>query len=157
LILRYGEEAVIQEDLYTGVEDITYKGVALHPRTPDWRIEVGFIDDPMSLGRLTLRGSKTSRWNVAGVTIGSPLADVQKINGKPFLVTGVDSDFSGFVVDWKGGVLGRPLPGGCGVVLRFGRGNDMGGPSRDRILSNDADLLKWAPVVEQIEVRFPDK
>jgi len=42
-----------------------------------------------------------SHWNVPGVTVGSTLAEVQKINGKPLLVTGVDSDFSGFVVDCR--------------------------------------------------------
>jgi hypothetical protein len=40
-------------------------------------------------------------WNVPGVTVGSTLGEVQKINGKPLLVTGVDSDFSGFVVDCR--------------------------------------------------------
>lgn len=159
LMLRYGDEAVIQDGLFSGVEDITYKGLVLHPRSPEWRIEVFFADETMSrVARLTLHDAKTSHWNAAGVTLGSTLAEVQKINGKPFLVTGVDSDFSGFVVDWKGGVLGRPLPGGCGVVVRFGRGNDIkDAPSGDRISSKDARLLKWGPAVEQIEVRFPDK
>jgi hypothetical protein len=45
LMRRYGEEAVIQEKLYTGVEDITYSGVVLLPRAPDWRIEVSFTDE----------------------------------------------------------------------------------------------------------------
>src|SRR5882762_9590677 len=37
LMLRYGGEAVIQDGLYTGVEDITYKGLVLFPHAPDWR------------------------------------------------------------------------------------------------------------------------
>jgi hypothetical protein len=69
---------------------------------------------------LTLQHTaKTSHWNVAGVTIGSSLAEVQKINGKPLLVNGFDSDFAGFVVNWKGGTLARPLPGEG--TLRQGR------------------------------------
>lgn len=160
LIHRYGQEAVLENNLSTGVEDITYKGLVLLPHAADWRIEVAFTDETMSrVARLTLRNSaKTSHWNVAGVTIGSTLAEVQKINGKPFLVHGFDSDFSGFVVSWKGGKLDGRLPGGCRVGVRFGKDNNsVPGLSAERISSDDGKLLKWGPVVEQIEVSFSDK
>ena len=84
-------------------------------------------------------------------------SEVQKINGKPYLIREFGTDGGGFVVDWKGGVLDRPLEGGCGIVVRFGRGDDMRPPGGDPISSNNAKLLKWGPVVEQIELRFPDK
>jgi hypothetical protein len=100
--------------------------------------------------------AKTSYWNVAGVTIGSSLAEVQKINGKPLLVNGFDSDFAGFVVNWKGGTLARPLPGGCRVRVRFGKDDDRSA-SGDRISSDNAELVKWGPVDTQIEVNFPSK
>jgi hypothetical protein len=160
LIQRYGQEAVIEDNLSTGVEDITYRGLVLLPRSADWRIEVAFTDETMSrVARLTLRNSaKTSHWNVAGVTIGSTLAEVQKINGKPFLVHGFDSDFSGFVVSWKGGKLDGRLPGGCRIGVRFGKGdNSAPALSAEGILSDNGKLLKWGPVVGQIEVSFPDK
>src|SRR5260370_12974954 len=48
LMLRYGEEAVIQDGLSTGVEDITYKGLVLFPHAPDWRIVGSFADQTMS-------------------------------------------------------------------------------------------------------------
>jgi hypothetical protein len=158
LMQRYGQEAVIQDDLSTGVEDITYRGVVLLPQAADWRIEVSFTDETMNrVAGLILRSStKTSHWNVAGVTIGASLAAVQKINGKPFLVNGFDSDFAGFVTNWKGGALGRPLPGGCTVTVRFFKEDDQS-PSGQRISSDSAELVKWAPVVEQIEVTFPGK
>jgi hypothetical protein len=157
LKLRYGDEAVIQDDLFSGVEDITYKGIALHPRSPEWRLDVAFMDESMSgVARLTLRDTKASHWKIAGVTIGATLAEVQRINGKPFLISEAETDFDGFVVDWKGGVLGRPLPGGCMIVVRFGRAGDVGARG-GRTASNDAKLLKSGPIVEQIEVRFPDK
>src|SRR5262249_27658759 len=47
LMQRYGQEAVIQDDLHTGVEDITYKGLVLMPQAPEWRIEVSFTDEAM--------------------------------------------------------------------------------------------------------------
>lgn len=160
LMLRYGDEAVIQDGLYAGVEDITYKGVVLLPRVPEWRIEVSFTDETMNrVAGLTLPNTaKTSHWNVAGVTIGSSLADVQKINDKPFLINEANTDFDGFVASWKGGILGRALPGGCTIAVRFGRDDDkILGISGDRISSDNLKLVKWGPVVEQIKVSFPEK
>nr|WP_035656801.1 hypothetical protein [Bradyrhizobium sp. STM 3809] len=158
LLQRYGEEAVIDKELFTGVEDITYEGVVLLPRSPEWRIEIGFADETMQrVSRLTLIDAKTSHWNVAGVTLGATLAEVQKINGRPFLMREFFTDGGGFVVDWKGGALDRPLPGGCGISVRFGKGREDGAPAGDRISSRNPQARKWAPVVEQIVVYFPDK
>jgi hypothetical protein len=161
-MLRYGEEAIIQDGLYTGVEDITYKGLVLLPRAPEWRIEVSFTDETMNrVSGLTLHdAAKTSRWNVAGLTIGSSLAEVQKVNGKPFLVNGFDSDAGGFVRNWNGGMLNRPLPGGCRVTVRFGKDGsvpyDLAGDGV-KISSDNAKLVKWGPIIAQIGVNFPER
>src|ERR1700744_3035852 len=161
LLMRYGEEAVAQDNLYTGVEDITSKGVVLLPRAPEWRIEVSFTDETMNrVAGLTLHDTaKTSHWNVAGLTIGSSLAEVQKINGKPFLVNGFDSDAGGFVRNWNGGALSRPLPGGVRVTVRLGRNgsapDDLAGEGV-KISADDCRLVKWAPVVTQIGIGFPE-
>jgi len=158
LMHRYGEEAVIDDKLSTGVEDITYQGVVLSPQSPDRRIEIGFTDDTMRrVARLTLIDAKTSHWNVAGVTLGSTLAEVQKNNGRPFLIREFLTDAGGFVVTWKGGALGHPLSGGCTISLRFGKGSDMNAPAGDAISSENTKLRKWGPVVEQIVVSFPEK
>jgi hypothetical protein len=159
LMQRYGDEAAIGDKLSTGVEDITYQGVVLMPQSPDRRIEIGFTDDTMRrVARLTLIDAKTSQWMVAGVTLGSTLAEVQKINGRPFLIREFFTDGGGFVVDWKGGALSRPLPaGGCFLGVRFGKADETGSPTGDPIASDKANLRKWGPVVEQIVVSFPEK
>ncbi|MFT4122146.1 hypothetical protein [Bradyrhizobium sp.] len=160
LLQRYGKEAVVQD--LPGAEGERYKGVVLFPKAADRRIEVAFTDDKARrTSGLTLRDSaKTSRWSVGGITIGSSLADVQKANGKPFLVSGFEWDYGGFVTDWKGGALSRPLEGDCTVTIRFGK--NAGAPkslSGDGVKasSDNAALVKWAPVVTEIGVNFPDK
>jgi hypothetical protein len=160
LMLRYGDEAIIQDDLFTGIEDITYKGLVLHPRPLDWRIEVAFTDETMSrVSVLTLpNDAKSSHWNFAGVTVGASLADVQKINGTPFLVKEAETDADGFVASWNGGILDRPLPGNCMITVRFGRNdNNLAPISGDRVSSDNPKLVKWPPVVILIEVNFPKK
>ncbi|MFB6451895.1 hypothetical protein [Bradyrhizobium tunisiense] len=157
---RYGKDAVVQE--VPGAEGERYKGVVLFPKARDRRIEIAFTDDKAGRASgLTLRDAgRPSLWNVAGVTIGSSLADVQKANGKPFLVSGFEWDYGGFVTDWKGGALGRPMQGGCRMTIRFG--GKTGAPkalSGDGVkaASDNAALVKWAPVVTEIGVNFPDK
>lgn len=110
---RFGKDAVVQD--LPCAEGEKYKGVVLFPTARDRRIEIAFTDDKaMRASGLTLRDTaRTSRWSINGVSIGSGLADVQKANGKPFLVSGFEWDYGGFVTDWKGGALGRPLQGGA--------------------------------------------
>lgn len=157
---RFGQNAVVQD--LPGAEGEQYKGLVLFPKARDRRIEVAFTDDKAKRASgLTLRDvGKTSLWSVGGVTIGSSLADVQKANGKPFLVSGFEWDYGGFVTDWKGGALGRPLQGGCTVTIRFGK--NAGAPKSllgdgVKAASDNAAMLKFAPVVTEIGVNFPDK
>lgn len=157
---RYGQEAVVQD--LPGAEGEQYKGLVLFPKARDGRIEVAFTDAKgKRASGLTLRDAgKASRWNVGGVTIGSSLAEVQKANGKPFLVSGFEWDYGGFVTDWKGGALGRPLQGGCRVTVRFGK--KSGAPKSllgdgVKAASDNATLVKFAPAVTEIGLNFPDK
>ncbi|MDN5004930.1 hypothetical protein ACFQZO_29180 [Bradyrhizobium sp. GCM10027634] len=157
---RYGKDAVVQE--LPGAEGETYKGLVLFPKAMDRRIEIGFADDKAgrASGLILRDTAKTSRWSVSGITIGSSLADLQKANGKPFLVADFEWDYGGFVTDWKGGTLGHPLQGGCTVTIRFDR--KSAAPKSllgdgVKVASDNATLVKWAPVVTEIGVNFPDK
>jgi hypothetical protein len=160
LMQRYGQEAVIQD--LSGTEgDATFKGIVLFPHDKERQIKVWFTDDALKrVDSLSLRATAKSNWKVAGVTIGSTLAEVQKINGKPFLVNGFQWDYGGFVANWNGGSFGRPLPGGCKLVLRFDK--DAGPPEGMSgegitVSSDNPTLVKWRPVVTEIGVNFPKK
>ncbi|MDU6750800.1 MAG: hypothetical protein E6447_24435, partial [Bradyrhizobium sp.] len=143
-------------------EGETYQGLVLFPRAMDRRIEVAFIEDKTAtVSALTLRDSaKSSRWTVAGISIGASLAAVQKANGKPFVVSGFGWDYGGFVTDLKNGALGRRLPGGCSITLRFGKDKDapraLSGDGV-KVSSDNPALLKFAPVVTEIGVNFAAK
>ncbi|WP_298870871.1 hypothetical protein [uncultured Bradyrhizobium sp.] len=160
LMQRYGKEAEIQD--LSGAEGETYKGLVLFPRVMERRLEVAFAEDKSKrVSGLTLRDTaRTSKWNVSGIMIGSSLADVQRANGKPFTVAGFEWDYGGFVTDWKGGALGHPMQGGCTVTIRFDR--KSAAPKSllgdgVKVASDNAMLVKWAPVVTEIGMNFPDK
>ncbi|MGJ5134237.1 hypothetical protein [Bradyrhizobium oligotrophicum] len=157
---RYGGEAVVQD--LPGAEGETYKGLVLFPRAMDRRIEIAFIEDKRAtVSGLTLRDTaKTSRWSVAGVSIGASLAAVQSANGKPFVVAGFGWDYGGYVTDFKNGALGRMQPGGCSITIRFGTSKDtpraLSGDGV-KVASDNPVLLKLAPVVTAIGVNFAAK
>jgi hypothetical protein len=155
---RYGDEVVTEE--LPGAEATSYAGMVLHPRAPDWRIEVWFTDDTLSKVEYLGLHEKTSRWNVAGVAIGTSLADVQKLNGRPFLILGFDWDYGGWLADWKGGTFDRPLPGGCKLSLRFSvdakTPNNFEGEGV-KISSDNPALNKLKPVVSEISVKLGAK
>jgi hypothetical protein len=155
---RYGKDAVIAE--LPGAEGEKYKGVALFPRARDQRIEISFAGNAMNaVAGLSIRNAgKGSRWNIAGVSIGSRIEDVQKANGRPFVVSGFGWDYGGFVTDWKGGALASLQPGGCRIMLRFDK--EAGAPTSllgdgVKISSDSAALRKWGPVVSEMGVNFP--
>lgn len=157
---RFGKEAVVQD--LPGAEGEQYRGLVLFPKARDGRIEVAFTDDKgRRASGLTLRDAgKAGRWSVNGVTIGSSLADVQKANGKPFLVNGFEWDYGGFVTDWKSGALAGPLEGGCTITIRFGKkASAPKSLSGDGVkaASDSAALVRFAPVVTEIGMNFPDK
>jgi hypothetical protein len=151
LMQRYRQQAMVQ----------TRNALVLWPRAMGRRIEVAFTDDAMNrVASLTIRSSVlVSRWNVRGVTIGSTLADVQNINGKPFLVNGYQWDQSGIVTNWRGGMLGQSLHGGCRIAVRFG----MEGEAPKfwlgdvRLSSDNVGLLKWGSLVTETGVNFVAK
>jgi hypothetical protein len=158
LTQRYGKDAAIAE--LPGAEGEKYKGVVLFPRARDQRIEISFAGNAMNAAAgLSIRhAGKGSRWNIAGVSIGSSLADVQKANGRPFVVSGFGWDYGGFVTDWKGGALASLQPGGCRIMLRFDK--EAGAPANllgdgVKVASDNASLRKWGPVVTEMGVNFP--
>ena len=73
------------------------------------RIEIAFGDTvnlryPKSV---TLRGSQSVWHTVSGVTLGTTVEDLQRLNTKPFEFNGFGWDYGGQVVNWHGGALAR--------------------------------------------------
>jgi hypothetical protein len=73
------------------------------------RIEIVFGDTinlryPKSV---TLRGSQSVWHTMAGVSLGTTVDDLQKLNTKPFEFNGFGWDYGGQVVNWHGGALAR--------------------------------------------------
>jgi hypothetical protein len=76
--------------------------------------------------RIIIGGGKT-RWRSAdGITIGTTLQDLAKLNGRPFQLRGFGREGGGMVVSWEGGRLGGDYRLGETVLVRLGPDQDFG-------------------------------
>jgi len=109
---RYGRGALRHADVPLG-EGETAPGTVLFPGDSLRRVSIVWSDVRRTgISHVVLAGD-TSRWTVAGgVTLGTRLTALERLNGGPFTLAGFGWDYSGTVLDWQGGGLGRgPIAG----------------------------------------------
>jgi hypothetical protein len=145
-----------------GAEGEAIDATVIFGDVPDRRLELFWADEKARRGLATLSLSETSVWIAPnGLKIGMSLAAVEKLNGRPFTLSGFDWDYGGFVADWKGGALGAKIAGGCTVQVRFTVPD--GAPeaaaakvSGDRIFaSDDRSMRAVKPVIGRLSFGFP--
>lgn len=117
VLARFGKDA--RRATIPGPEGSEFKGLVLWDKDPARRLEL-IIDDESKDERifgLNVRGAG-SRWTVAGLSIGSPLAKVVETNGEDLTFWGFEWDYGGYVSDFRNGKLdGKTF--GCEVNLRL--------------------------------------
>ncbi|MBX3704351.1 MAG: hypothetical protein KF822_11310 [Steroidobacteraceae bacterium] len=115
----FGAEQVRNAELYLG-EGKTEAGTVLFAPVLDEMIQVFWKDPPQKhLPRFLRVNGRTSRWHtVQGITLGSDLQTLERINGRSFILKGFGWDYSGTVVSWLGGFLETAFSP-CRFVVRF--------------------------------------
>jgi hypothetical protein len=109
------------------------------------------------------------KWHFAsGISIGTDLQTLERLNGKSFQLYGFAWDYSGTVSSWNAGKL-ADFFGNCGrTLLRLDRFDiDTASPKErelynrlggDRQFSSDnAAMQQLNPVIYSISVEFPEK
>lgn len=102
LMRLLGKNRIKEQPFYLG-EGESAPGLVLYPDSPE-EVEVLLDEDDFPIMyRIQEEGSE---WATAeGLKVGSSLADLEKINGQPFRLTGFDWDYGGTVTNWNGGAL----------------------------------------------------
>jgi hypothetical protein len=102
---RYGA-AYVREDLVDLQEGERTLGSIVFPGTPD-AVEIIYADGDNLRDAVFARiKGDGSRWkSPEGLRIGATLAEVEKINGRPFSFYGFEWDSGGMAADWLGGKL----------------------------------------------------
>jgi hypothetical protein len=161
IVAIVGKESAIFE-LVDGAEGEKVASTVLFPKNEKRRLELMWADEKKRRGLVHVRLSDTSTWIAPnGLKIGMTLAEVEKLNGKPFTLSGFDWDYGGYVTDWKGGALGADIRGGCTVQARFTvpEGAPEGPASKvsgDReFASTDKNIRAVKPVIGSLSFGFP--
>jgi hypothetical protein len=157
----YGDENVGEAEVNIG-EGETETGTVLFDKDPERRIQI-LWSDPQSKSkpaRIQIDEPR-NRWKTReGIAIGTSLHELERMNGRPFTLTGFGWDYSGTVVDWKDGVL-EGFYGSWGrIILRLApeTGLPQDAPAdvigdRD-IPSDQPSMQKLDPKVYQIIMQF---
>lgn len=126
LRVRYGNTAVTRERVQLG-EGETAPGLVLFASDPSRRLEIQF-DDTVSLttpARVTVTEPRTRWFLYPGITIGTHLDALERLNAGPFVLLGLGWDYAGTVMNWSNGRLATLWPrtpdGEQSVFLRLDR------------------------------------
>lgn len=113
----YGSRNVLSEPVGIG-EGETVPGAVIYPNDPQRRLEIVWKSgkEKKMVDYVQFSGRK-SLWKISnGVTLGTRLKTLEKINGRGFSLYGFGWDYAGTVVSWKGGKLSRSFGNGGKLV-----------------------------------------
>lgn len=162
LVKAFGRANVVRGMIYLA-EGAEERGTIVFPKDDKRRLEIIWKKNKRPEW---IRIPEGSGWTTfGGIRIGTKLAEVEKLNGRAFQLSGFDWDYGGFVTDSRGGKLDT-IGGPCRLQLRFDR-NVPGRPTRaqekaidatsgDReLLSTDRNLRMFPVTLGEIIIQYP--
>lgn len=160
LVQAFGRANVTTEEVYAA-EGETAKATVLFAKDPARRLEV-FWGDEKARKKPSFRVEEAgSQWQTPqGIRIGSTLAEVEALNGKPFELSGFGWDYGGSVTSWKGGKLDAGQPGGCRVSITFNPDENAPEKAQSKVqgdkafLSSNPNMKASKPTVGRIFIGF---
>ena len=138
-----------------GPEGSKLMASVLYPKDPKRRLEVLWQNDATrsDLSVISINGQST--WIAPkSLKLGVPVAALEKLNGKPFKLSGLD------VSDWMGGGLAT-LPGGCTMGMKLAPDAKTPADVRSQVssdkefMSSDPVIRAAKPTVQEITIGYP--
>lgn len=111
---RFGAENVVVARIELG-EGETAPGVVLFPNDPRKHAEITWYDTTMRRfpSMLRVRGEHSAWVARGGITLGTSLADLERVNHHALFVFGFGFDGAGTIPDWGGGRLADSVGSAC--------------------------------------------
>ena len=131
----------------------------LYPKDPKRRLEVLWQNDATRSDTSMVVIAGQSQWKgPKGLHLGLAIAALEKINGKPFKLTGFDQPNGARAIDWMGGALAS-LPGGCQVGIKFDADRKAGADllaavAGKELVSSNPALKAVKPIVSEIVLGY---
>jgi hypothetical protein len=142
-----------------GPEGTSLNASILYGGDPKRRLEVLWQNEAARSDVSLIVITGQSQWSAPkGLRLGLALAALEKLNGKPFKLSGFDQPDGGSVLDWQGGAL-AVLPGGCKVGLRLAPDpkapqGALAAAAGKEFLSTDAAMRAAKPVIAEIVLGY---
>jgi len=119
---RYGDSNVVNAPV-AALQGGSEPGTVLFPEIPDRRIEIRWADAAYTRMASFTTVEKKSQWRTPeGLANGTPIAEVDLINGRSFLLRHFEYPGSGSALSWAGGKLAKASEGACALVVRLAPG-----------------------------------
>jgi hypothetical protein len=143
-----------------GPDGSKLKASILFPNDARRRLEVLWNDDTSRTDLSVVAINGRSQWTAPrGLKLGIPLATLERMNGRPFKLTGLDAQGYATVLGWEGGNLSK-LPGGCRIGIRLAADADAADDVRSAVSgqqefrSNDSKLKAVNPTIAEILIGY---
>ncbi len=160
LAARFGSENVVAMPILGGGAEGDYNdGTVLFANSNDSRVEI-FWKDRAAKRRpewIRVQGGQ-SRWrSPVGITLGTDLKTVERLNGHPFRLAGFGFDGAGAVLSWAGGNLEAATGSEC--QLKFWlrpRDSRVDDSTRQRLanqVAKDANYSSGHPAIQALDPR----
>lgn len=118
LIDIFGENNVVESNIGLA-EGESIIGIKIYHNTPN-ELEVLWKDSKFQkIDRIIIRRKGTLWKTIDGITIGTSLSDVVKINGEEITILGFEWDYAGTLVSWNNGKLEKKYPIGKKFAMSF--------------------------------------
>jgi hypothetical protein len=102
-----------------GPKNTKLSASVLYPKDPRRHLEVLWSNEASRANTRLIVINGQSTWiGPKGLRLGLPIAALEKLNGKPFQLAGLDQDNAGAVLDWQGGALDK-VPGDCRIGIKM--------------------------------------
>jgi hypothetical protein len=120
LLNVYGKKNVVDGEM-NFAEGEVIPSTILFPRSSLRRITISWKDPDQKRNpdRVQIHGDK-SLWKTSlGLTLGLTLEEVERINGRPLILTNYETDYDGTVRSWEGGVFDSAMESQGHVAVRL--------------------------------------
>ena len=160
LQMGYGAQNVRQTVVHLG-EGETAPGTVIFPNDSTRRVEVLWHDtEHRRYPAVAILAGDKSMWQLPqGITLGTTLHDLERMNGRPFQLAGFGWDYAGAVLSWNGGALDSIFGRDTRLFLQppAGANGDLSAQATgDRPFSSSSHPMRAInPKVDRIRVEFP--
>jgi hypothetical protein len=152
----YGKANVKDAEI-SGPEGTTFQGTIVYPKKPAESFEIIWVDPKTKrkpeLARIS--DAKTKWKTTHGITIGTSLKTIEKLNGKPLTLNGFGWDYGGGIISWNGGKLAKECYGK--LLLTFdARGTEKLPQNEASTIMGEREVKSDSPVMRKLEVRVQE-